>query len=276
MNPGSVVAGPGESPVAGDPPALELAGVSKRFGGVHALTDVSLSVRPGEVVALVGDNGAGKSTLIKIISGIIPADAGEIRRDGEPVRITTPRDARSHGIQTVYQDLALCDNLDTVQNLFLGRELADPVLAGARLRRPVMEGLARKALSGLGVTTLRDLSLPVGSLSGGQRQSIAICRSVLWDPAVVLLDEPTAALGVAQRAQVLELIRRLREQGRAVIVVSHDLVDVEAVADKVVVLRLGRNAATFPRGGYTRHALVAAITGMSTEGSTSALVAEES
>jgi D-xylose transport system ATP-binding protein len=244
------------------PPALELRSVTKHFGGVQALKDVSLAVYAGEVVALVGDNGAGKSTLIKTIAGINVPDSGEIRRDGARVRLTTPQDAMARGIQTVYQDLALCDNLDTVQNLFLGRELRTPLWTGARLRRAEMEQNARRVLADLGVVTLRDLSKPVGALSGGQRQSVAICRSVLSDPRIVLLDEPTAALGVAQRREVLALIERLRDTGHAVVVVSHDLADVESVADRVVVLRLGEKVAEFSRGRYGRDDLVAAITGL--------------
>ncbi|MFI7067491.1 ATP-binding cassette domain-containing protein [Kribbella sp. NPDC050124] len=246
-------------------PALELRQVSKHYGGVTALAGVSLSVCPGEVVALVGDNGAGKSTLVKTISGIVSPDSGVFYRDGQEVSIASPQDAASVGIQTVYQDLALCDNLDTVQNLFLGRELRGRRLLGGRLRRADMEHRTRKVLADLGVTTLRDISIPVGGLSGGQRQSVAICRSVLWDPGVVLLDEPTAALGVAQREQVLNLIRRLRDAGRAVILVSHDLADVQQIADRVLVLRLGSLVAEFTKDGYTREQCVAAITGMGVE-----------
>lgn len=245
-----------------DAPALELRGISKHFGGVRALDGVTLTAYAGEVVALVGDNGAGKSTLIKTIAGINIPDAGQILRDGEPVRITSPHDAMTHGVQTIYQDLALCDNLDTVQNLFLGRELQGSGWLGARLRRADMEERARKVLADLGVVTLRDLTKPVGSLSGGQRQSVAICRSVLWDPKIVLLDEPTAALGVAQRKEVLALIMRLRSSGHAVIVVSHDLADVEEVADVVVVLRLGTKAAEYTRDRFTRGELISAITGL--------------
>ncbi|GAB3059367.1 ATP-binding cassette domain-containing protein [Intrasporangium mesophilum] len=243
-------------------PALELRNISKHYGGVTALADVSLHVNSGEVVALVGDNGAGKSTLIKTIAGIVIPDTGEFRASGQEIRISSPTDATDVGIQTVYQDLALCDNLDTVQNLFLGRELHSRRVFGARLQRPAMEKRAREVLSDLGVKTLRDLTVAVGGLSGGQRQSVAICRSVLWDPAVVLLDEPTAALGVAQREQVLNLIGRLRDQGRGVILVSHDLADVKFIADRVLVLRLGRLVAEFERGKYTREECVAAITGM--------------
>lgn len=234
----------------------------KRFGGVTALDAVSLWVAPGEVLALVGDNGAGKSTLIKTIAGINIPDAGQVFVGGAEVRLHSPHDAMSHGIQTVYQDLALCDNLDTVQNLFLGRELRDTLWRGARLRRADMERRARQVLNDLGVTTLRDLGKPVGELSGGQRQSVAICRSVLWEPSVVLLDEPTAALGVAQRKEVMALIGRLRETEHAVIVVSHDLADVQEMADRVAVMRLGRKVAEFARDGFDRDDLVSAITGL--------------
>jgi D-xylose transport system ATP-binding protein len=252
------------SPLArGIPPALELRGIVKRFGGVTALDDVSLSVSPGEVLALVGDNGAGKSTLIKTIAGINIPDEGQVLVGGAEAKLHSPNDSMSHGIQTVYQDLALCDNLDTVQNLFLGRELRDPLWRGARLRRADMEKRARQVLSDLGVTTLRDLSKPVGELSGGQRQSVAICRSVLWEPKVVLLDEPTAALGVAQRKEVMALIMRLRATDHAVIVVSHDLADVQEMADRVAVMRLGRKVAEFSRDGFSRDDLVSAITGLS-------------
>ena len=246
---------------AGAPPALELRGISKAFGGVQALDHVDMHLRRGEVVAIVGDNGAGKSTLIKAIAGIQPMDAGTVLFDGAPVVIESPKDATSLGIQTVYQDLALCDNLDAVKNLFLGREVRASLLLGRRLSRPAMEHRATQVLEQLGVT-LRSLRTPVGRLSGGQRQSIAICRSILSDPSVVLLDEPTAALGVAQRRQVLELIRRLRSQNRAVMVISHDLHDVRDVADRVYVLRLGRRVAEFHRGGFTTEQLVAAITGI--------------
>jgi D-xylose transport system ATP-binding protein len=179
--------------------------------------------------------------------------------------LATPQDAAALGLQTVYQDLALCDNLDTVQNLFLCRELHNRIFAGRRLRRADMEHRARQVLADLGVTTLRDLMVPVGGLSGGQRQAVAICRSVLWEPSVVLLDEPTAALGVAQRQQVLSLIERLRDHNIGVILVSHDLADVVQVADRVLVLRLGRKVAEFLRGGYGRDQLVAAITGVDQE-----------
>jgi D-xylose transport system ATP-binding protein len=245
-------------------PLLEVRGVSKHFGGVAALSDIFLAVHAAEVVALVGDNGAGKSTLVKVISGIEAPDHGEIRFMGEPVALKGPKAANQIGIQTVYQDLALCDNLDTVQNLFLGRERGASWYAGGRLDRAGMEGQARQILSELDVK-IRDLAVPAGALSGGQRQSVAICRSVLSDPRLILLDEPTAALGVAQRRQVLALIDRLRGQGRGVIVISHDLGDVQQVADRVVVLRLGRKVAEFRRNEYSRDLLVGAITGIAAD-----------
>lgn len=244
-----------------EPPILEVRNVSIRFGGVAALIRVSLSIWPGEVVALVGDNGAGKSTLVKTISGIQSPDEGEILVSGAALSLKSPHDANAAGIQTVYQDLAICDNLDTVQNLFLGREYYHPWYKGRRLDRAGMEARAKEVLANLDVK-IRDINVPANSLSGGQRQSVAICRSILTDPRVVLLDEPTAALGVAQRKQVLNLIERLRAQGRAVIVISHDLGDVQQVADRVVVLRLGNKVAEVSRGSYTREELVGAITGM--------------
>jgi D-xylose transport system ATP-binding protein len=243
-----------------DSPFLEIKSVSKHFGAISALTDVSFSVWPGEVVALVGDNGAGKSTIVKIISGIETPSTGEIICAGLGVKLKTPNDASTAGIQTVYQDLALCDNLDTVQNLFLGREIYQPWYRGRRLHRSAMEARANEILRSLDVK-IRDTSNPISSLSGGQRQSVAICRSILSDPRVVLLDEPTAALGVAQRKQVLALIERLRDQGRAVVVISHDLGDVQQVADRVVVMRLGKKVSEMSRGNYTREELIAAMTG---------------
>ena len=245
--------------VAG-PPMLELRQVSKYFGGVRALHEVNLSLDAGEVVALVGDNGAGKSTLVKVISGVEHPDAGELFVHGKAVRLDTPRAAAAQGIRTVYQDLSLCDNLDAVRNLFLGQELAGPAWRGRPLSRHRMENEARAVLDGLSVR-IRSLSTPVGSLSGGQRQGIAICRALISDPKLVLLDEPTAALGVSQHSEVLELVDRLRQQGRAVLLISHDLKDVQQVADRVVVMRLGTKVAEFVRGGYTADHLVAAITG---------------
>jgi D-xylose transport system ATP-binding protein len=228
------------------------------------LSEVSISVAPGEVVALCGDNGAGKSTLVKTISGIVSPDAGEIFFQTRPVTISGPRDAVELGIQTVYQDLALCDNLDTVRNLFLGRERCGPWYKGWTLDRASMEGEAGRILRELDVK-IRDLSEPVGSLSGGQRQCVAVLRALLTNPKVILLDEPTAALGVAQRRQVLALVERLRAHGRAIILVSHDLGDVQEVADRVVVLRLGRNVADLRRGEYARETLVSKITGADRE-----------
>lgn len=241
-------------------PLLELTKVSKHFGGVQALREVDLSVHAGEVVALVGDNGAGKSTLVKIVSGVESHDTGEIRVRGKPARLGSPRAAAEAGIRTVFQDLSLCDNLDAVQNLFLGQERHGPVWFGRRVRRHLMEEQAQRVLESLSIK-LPSLTTPVVALSGGQRQGIAICRALISDPAVVLLDEPTAALGVSQRGEVLDLIDRLRDQGRGVIVISHDMKDVRRVADRVVVLRLGVKVAEFRRGDYTSSDVVSAITG---------------
>ncbi|WP_111768724.1 ATP-binding cassette domain-containing protein [Nakamurella deserti] len=244
-------------------PILTGRGLSKSFGGVHALSGVDLDLHPGRVTALVGDNGAGKSTLTKMLSGIYSVDEGTITIRGQQRRLLGPDDASSAGIQTVYQDLALCDNLNTVQNLFLGREVVGSRITGRRLQWSEMEHRATQVLGELGVK-IRSLVTPVGQLSGGQRQGIAICRSVLTDPAVVLLDEPTAALGVAQKEQVLHLLARLRDQGRAVMVISHDLHDVQQIADTVVVLRLGRKVAELRRGEFDSSDIVDAITGAST------------
>jgi D-xylose transport system ATP-binding protein len=239
---------------------LELTKVSKHFGGVRALHEVDMSVEKGEVVALIGENGAGKSTLVKIVSGVESPDTGEIRVRGESMRLDSPRAAADAGIRTVFQDLSLCDNLDAVQNLFLGQEHHGPVWTGRRVRRHVMEERAQQILESLSVK-LRSLSTPVVALSGGQRQGIAICRALISDPAVVILDEPTAALGVSQRAEVLDLIRRLREQERGVVVISHDMRDVRQIADRIVVLRLGSRVAEFRRGEYTPSDLLSAMTG---------------
>ncbi|HEX6497891.1 MAG TPA: ATP-binding cassette domain-containing protein [Micromonosporaceae bacterium] len=244
--------------MADDGPVLALSGISKRFGAVQALSDAHLEVYSGEVVALVGDNGAGKSTLIKVIAGVGPADTGEIRWEGRAVHIGKPSDAVALGIATVYQDLALCDNLDVVANLFLGRE---EVRAGV-LDEISMERQSRELLDALSVR-LPTVRIPVASLSGGQRQSVAIARSLLGEPKVVILDEPTAALGVAQTAEVLDLIERLRERGHGVILISHNLADVKAVADRVAVLRLGRNAGEFDAGATSQEEIVQAITGAS-------------
>jgi D-xylose transport system ATP-binding protein len=238
-------------------PLLELRGVSKSFGSVQALTDVDLEVRNGEVMALVGDNGAGKSTLIKAIAGIHGVDHGEFIFEGRPVHISGPKDAAKLGIEVVYQDLALCDNLDVVQNMYLGREAHDAFM---RLREPVMEQKTAETLKSLRVTTIRSIRQAVATLSGGQRQSVAVARAVMWNSKLVILDEPTAALGVAQTEQVLELVKRLGEQGLAVILISHNLHDIFAVADRITVLRLGRNAGVFNRREVTQEEVVHAIT----------------
>jgi ABC-type sugar transport system ATPase subunit len=227
------------SPVNDGAPLLRLQNVSKHFGPVQALTDVSLELRAGEVMALVGDNGAGKSVLIKTISGIHGPDDGEIFWEEKQVRIRTPRDAAALGIETVFQDLALCNNLDIVENMFLGREK----LNGIVLDEEGMETAAAETLSSLAVTTVRSIRQPVASLSGGQRQSVAIAKSVLWNNKLVIMDEPTAALGVAQTAMVLGLVRRLADRGLAVLIVSHNMVDVFEVADRIAVLYLGKMVA---------------------------------
>ena len=242
---------------------LELRGISKHFGAVQALTEVDFEVYPGEVVALVGDNGAGKSTLVKCVAGTHAPDEGKIIFDGREVKIASPSDATHLGIETVYQDLALCDNLDVVQNMFLGRERVSWNLPGllTPLSELDMERRALDVLVGLRVTTIGSVRTKVASLSGGQRQSVAISKAVMWNSKIVLLDEPTAALGVAQTEQVLALIARLREQGLGVVVISHNLAEVLDIADRIVVLRLGRRAATFERGEATPDDVVAAITG---------------
>ncbi len=239
---------------------LQLEGVGKRFGAVQALTDVSFDVRPPEVVALVGDNGAGKSTLIKVIAGIHSCDSGKIRWDGREVSIRSPGDSRALGIATVYQDLALCDNLDVVANLFLGRETARPRGPLGVMDEIAMESRAIQVLRRLSVK-IPTVRIPVASLSGGQRQSVAVARSVLWDNKVVLLDEPTAALGVAQTKEVLELIKRLRDDGLGVVLISHNLADVFEVADRISVLRLGRFVGTYDAKKVGREQLVALMTG---------------
>jgi D-xylose transport system ATP-binding protein len=237
---------------------LQLRGVSKHFGAVQALSDVEFEVYAGEVVALVGDNGAGKSTLVKTISGIYTPDAGEFIFDGQPVTVRGPNDVTRLGIATVYQDLALCDNLDVVANLFLGREVA--ATTGAPMDEVGMEKRALGVLQRLSVR-IPNVRTPIAALSGGQRQSVAVARSVMWDARLVLLDEPTAALGVAQTRQVLDLIRTLREQGLGVVVISHNLADVFEVADRITVLRLGRRVASFDVRNVNREDVVAAITG---------------
>jgi D-xylose transport system ATP-binding protein len=240
-----------------DTPILELRGVSKSFGAVQALYEVDFHVAPGEVMALVGDNGAGKSTLIKCIAGIHPIDDGEIVFDGEAVSIHGPRDAARLGIEVVYQDLALADNLDVVQNMYLGREKVDGL---RRLDETAMEAKAKETLEGLSVTTIRSVRQTVAGLSGGQRQSVAVAKAVMWNSRVVILDEPTAALGVAQTKQVLDLVRRLGEQGLAVILISHNLHDIFEAADAIAVLRLGQNVAEFKRRETTQQEVVEAIT----------------
>jgi D-xylose transport system ATP-binding protein len=246
---------------------LSLKGVSKSFGAVQALADVDFEVRQGEVVALVGDNGAGKSTLVKVIAGIHSADEGSVSFEGSEVTISAPSDAVALGIATVYQDLALCDNLDVVENLYLGREqVADgPAGATGQLDEVAMEKRTGELLENLAVT-ITDLRSEVGTMSGGQRQQVAIARSLLGDPKLVMLDEPTAALGVRQTAQVLALIKRLKEQGHAVLVISHNLADVFEVADRIYVLRLGREAGDFPADQTNQEQVVAAITGASGNG----------
>lgn len=235
---------------------LSLRGIHKRFGAVRALQGVDFDVYAGEVVAIVGDNGAGKSTLVKILSGVHPQDAGTITYYGSPVTISTPTDSRDLGIATVYQDLALVDNLDVVGNLWLGRELRrlgelDDVEMEQRSWALLRELSAR----------IPSVRVPVAALSGGQRQTVAIARSLIGEPSVVILDEPTAALGVAQTAEVLNLIERLRERQLGVILISHNIADVQAVADRIVVLRLGRNNGDFRGADITSEAIIAAITG---------------
>ena len=239
-------------------PVLELRGVSKAFGAVQALYEVDFSVAPGEVVALVGDNGAGKSTLIKCIAGIYPVDTGEIVFDGQVVHVTGPKVAAALGIEVVYQDLALADNLDVVQNMFLGREVLSGPLRS--LNETEMERRSAETLASLSVTTIRSVRQLVAGLSGGQRQSVAVAKAVLWNSKVVILDEPTAALGVAQTRQVLDLVKRLGEQGLAVVIVSHNLHDVFEVADSITVLRLGQRVAHFARRDVTQTQVVEAIT----------------
>ncbi len=246
------------SPAEVRTPLLQLEHVSKHFGAVQALCEVDFEVHAGEVVALVGDNGAGKSTLVKTIAGTLMPDEGRIVFEGRPVRLHSPKDASALGIATVYQDLALCDNLDVVANLFLGQEAT---AAGI----PALDEIAMEKQSG---SLLRRLSVripsvrtPVASLSGGQRQSVAVARATMGDPKVVMLDEPTAALGVTQTAQVLELIGTLRDHDLGVVVISHSLTDVFAVSDRIIVLRLGRRVATFRTADATTEGVVSAITG---------------
>jgi D-xylose transport system ATP-binding protein len=247
-------------PVAEDAPILLMEGVSKRFGAVQALTDVHFEVKAGEVMALVGDNGAGKSTLVKAIAGIYAIDSGTIQWQGREVAIRTPNDATALGIATVYQDLALCDNLDVVANLFLGREKGRPEGPFGLIDEIDMEQRSNSVLKRLSVK-LPSVRIPIAALSGGQRQSVAVARSVLWENKVVLLDEPTAALGVAQTKEVLDLVGRLREEGHGVVLISHNLEDVFEVADRITVLRLGRYVGTYPAASVGREELVGLMTG---------------
>jgi len=237
-------------------PVLSMTGVSKRFGAVQALKDIDFDVSAGEVVALVGDNGAGKSTLVKAIAGVYTPDAGDVVFDGKHVDIHSPSQAQALGIATVFQDLALCDNLDVVANLFLGNEQR----RGQALDEVSMEKESWQLLRELSAK-IPSVRIPVASLSGGQRQTVAIARSLLGSPKVVMLDEPTAALGVAQTAEVLNLVERLRERGLGVILISHNMSDVMAVADRVVVLRLGRNNGEFRVADTNTQEIIAAITG---------------
>ena len=240
-----------------DTPLLQLRGITKTFGSVEALTDVDFEVNAGEVMALVGDNGAGKSTLIKCVAGIHPADSGQIFFEGQEAHVHGPKDAARLGIEVVYQDLALCDNLDVVQNMYLGREAHDSLL---RLLEPEMERRTAETLASLSVTTIRSTRLKVAGLSGGQRQSVAVARAVMWNSKLVILDEPTAALGVAQTRQVLDLVKRLGEQGLAVILISHNLHDVFEAAHRITVLRLGRDIGVYEVANTTQQEIVSAIT----------------
>ena len=239
------------------PPLLQLRNITKSFGSVQALSDVDFEVSSGEVMALVGDNGAGKSTLIKCIAGTHSPDSGEILFEGREVHIHGPRDSARLGIEVVYQDLALCDNLDVVQNMYLGREAHDAL---QRLKEPIMEQKTAETMKSLAVTTIKSTRQPVATLSGGQRQSVAVARAVMWNSKLVILDEPTAALGVAQTEQVLALVRRLAEQGLAVVIISHNLHDIFETATRITVLRLGRNVGIFERATTTQQEVVAAIT----------------
>jgi ABC-type sugar transport system ATPase subunit len=232
-------------------------GMMKRFGAVQALTEVDFECHAGEVMALVGDNGAGKSTLIKGIAGIYPFDGGTMFFDGQIVQLNSPREASILGIEVVYQDLALADNLDVVANMFLGREMLSTV---GQLNEIQMEQLCIKTLTELSVSTLRSVRLPVASLSGGQRQAIAVAKAVMWNSRLVILDEPTAALGVAQTRQVLDLVRRLADKGLAVILISHNLHDIFEVADRITVLRLGHQVGVLERAKTSQQEVVQAIT----------------
>jgi D-xylose transport system ATP-binding protein len=245
-------------------PLLSLKGINKSFGPVHVLKDVHFDIYPGQVTALVGDNGAGKSTLIKCIAGIYTPESGDFIFEGEKVTIDGPRAATALGIEIVYQDLALCDNLDIVHNMFLGREEKK----GITLNETSMESLARKTLDGLNVRTVKSIRQTVSSLSGGQRQTVAIARAVLWNSKVVVLDEPTAALGVAQTEQVLNLVRRLADKGLAVVLISHNLNDIFQVADNIAALYLGNMAAQVKKTDVTTNQVIELITTGKSEGVT--------
>jgi ABC-type sugar transport system ATPase subunit len=252
-----------QGPTDPSAPLLRLRGVGKSFGPVHALSDVDLDIPAGQVTALVGDNGAGKTTLIKCVAGIWEASSGQILWNGRPVHIRGPKDATALGIATVYQDLALCDNLDIVQNMMLGHE---PLRFGL-LDEMTMEQTAKQTLADLAVTTVRSVRQTVGSLSGGQRQSVAVAKAVMLDARLVIMDEPTAALGVSQTELVLTLITRLASRGHAVVVVSHNLNDVFRVADRIAVLYLGRLVAQGPASEFDRQSVVDIMTtGASTRG----------
>ncbi|MBU3692563.1 MAG: sugar ABC transporter ATP-binding protein [Candidatus Nanopelagicaceae bacterium] len=242
-------------------PILSLRNLNKSFGPVHVLKDVNFNAYAGQVTALVGDNGAGKSTLIKCIAGIYTPESGDFIFEGKPVQISGPRDATALGIEIVYQDLALCDNLDIVHNMFLGREEK----SGLTLNESAMESLAKKTLDGLSVRTVKSIRQKVASLSGGQRQTVAIARAVLWNSKVVILDEPTAALGVAQTEQVLKLVRQLADNGLAVIVISHNLNDVFQVADNIAAMYLGSMAAQVDKSSVSQNDVVRLITTGSAE-----------
>jgi D-xylose transport system ATP-binding protein len=237
-------------------PLLQMRGIDKSFGPVQVLRDVDFTAEAGEVTALVGDNGAGKSTLVKCIGGIHPVDAGEYQFEGRHVTVHNPRDASALGVEIVYQDLALCENLDIVQNMFLGRERT----RGIVLDEPTMEKMAGETLDRLSVRTVKSIRQLVSSLSGGQRQTVAIAKAVLWNSKLVILDEPTAALGVAQTAQVLELVRQLADNGLAVVLISHNMNDVFAVADRIAALYLGRMAAQVKASDVTYSQVVELIT----------------
>jgi D-xylose transport system ATP-binding protein len=239
-----------------DTPLLQLQNITKTYGSVQALTEVDFEVRAGEVMALVGDNGAGKSTLVKCVAGTHAADSGRILFEGQEVHIHGPKDAAKLGIEVVYQDLALCDNLDVVQNMYLGREISRAQI----LSEAPMEQHTAETLKSLAVTTIKSVRQTVATLSGGQRQSVAVARAVMWNSKLVILDEPTAALGVAQTEQVLDLVRRLGSQGLGVMLISHNLHDVFETADRITVLRLGRNVGVFERRKTTQQSVVEAIT----------------